>query len=381
MIRTYVRAAVAAAGIALCTAVALPQTPETPPPAPKKPALAIGDKAPPLSVGKWVQGEAVNQFEAGKCYVVDFWASWSTPCKRSIPHINDLQKKYPDIAMIGVACWEKEKDQSKVEPFVKEMGDKMTYRVATDSVPESAASTNDGAMSKAWMNAAQKAAPPVSFVVDKAGLLAWIGHPMDLDPVLEKVAAGKWDTLAEAKKLQAAGEIKSRLRAAETAILAKKWKEGLENLDAVIALNPALEKERIFRAQGSPGEPINVSRFRCMLGMKDWEKAYPYCSKLIESYKDDDQILNALAWYIVDPEEPIEKKDLEVARKAAARAYELKPESYEIIDTYALVVFEAGEIDKAIELQEKAVALAKGKQFEKDVNDRLAKFKKAKSPQ
>src|SRR6185436_19563121 len=34
--------------------------------------LKIGDPAPKLQTGKWVQGDAVKEFQAGKAYIVEF---------------------------------------------------------------------------------------------------------------------------------------------------------------------------------------------------------------------------------------------------------------------------------------------------------------------
>ena len=48
-------------------------------------------------------------------------------------------------SFIGVDVWEH--DTSKVKPFVAEMGDKMDYRVALDSVPEKGKAM-DGVMAK-----------------------------------------------------------------------------------------------------------------------------------------------------------------------------------------------------------------------------------------
>ncbi len=81
------------------------------------------------------------KFEAGKIYIVEFWATWCEPCKEKIPHLTDMQKQYPNMAFIGMDCLEK--DPFKVPDFVKSMGDKMDYHVAMDDAM--------GSIYKTWM--------------------------------------------------------------------------------------------------------------------------------------------------------------------------------------------------------------------------------------
>src|SRR5262249_55752858 len=76
-------------------------------------SLGIGDPAPKLEVKSFVKGEPVKEFEPGKNYVVEFWATWCGPCKATIPHLTELQKKHPEVAFIGVSIWEE--DQSGVK--------------------------------------------------------------------------------------------------------------------------------------------------------------------------------------------------------------------------------------------------------------------------
>ena len=97
-----------------------------------EPTLKVGEPAPKLQIGKWAQGEPVKELQKGKAYIVEFWATWCGPCRVSIPHLNEIHNRYKSkgLIVIGQDAWEK--DESLVAPFIKKMGDKMTYRVALD---------------------------------------------------------------------------------------------------------------------------------------------------------------------------------------------------------------------------------------------------------
>jgi hypothetical protein len=68
-----------------------------------------------------------------------------------------------------------EKDDKVVPGFVRKMGPKMTYRVALDDK-----SVERGFMATKWLKAAGQNGIPCAFVVNKAGKIAYIGHPMRL---------------------------------------------------------------------------------------------------------------------------------------------------------------------------------------------------------
>lgn len=141
--------------------------------------------APPLKVAKWIKGDPV-ELEKGKgknVYVVEFWATWCPPCRKSIPHLSEIAKKYRDrgLVIIGVTA---EKDTDLIAEFVKNQGDSMDYVVAQDDENETF---------KRYMTAFGQNGIPHAFVVDKEGRIAWHGHPMaGLETVIERVLSGTY---------------------------------------------------------------------------------------------------------------------------------------------------------------------------------------------
>jgi len=150
--------------------------------------LNIGDAAPPLQVREWIKGEPVQEFEKGRVYVVEFWATWCAPCKAAMPHLSTLASKYKDsITVLGIDIMElKTTSFKRVKAVVDSLGDRMNYRVAAE---------DSNFMETGWLEASgeRNKGIPSSFVVNAEGRLAWIGHPKDLDIVLPKIVNNTWD--------------------------------------------------------------------------------------------------------------------------------------------------------------------------------------------
>lgn len=138
----------------------------------------FGDAAYPLVGLTWIKGSPVT-IAPGKVYVVEFWATWCPPCRRSIPHLTELAKKYAGrVVFVGIS----DEDVATVKPFVVARGDEMVYNVAVDTA---------GKVVDGYMTALGQTGIPTAFVVDAAGKIVWIGHPMDnLGDVLDNVLAG-----------------------------------------------------------------------------------------------------------------------------------------------------------------------------------------------
>lgn len=290
-------------------------------------ALNIGDPAPKLTVSKWVKGEPVTQLEPGKIYVVEFWATWCGPCIKAIPHVTEMQAKYRDkgVVMIGTSIWERDAAQAKVEPFVAKMAEKMEYRVAMDDRSDG----GKGVMAADWMAAAERDGIPCTFIIDRSGIVAWIGHPMKMEKALTQIIDGTFDVAAQRKRDEIAQEGNK---------LVRKFAE-------------LMRKD------------------------KNYEEAYKVAKQVGEHPEADSNNLNAIAWMIATTTET-EHRDLDLALTYAERAAKLDEREAGTLDTLAKIHFEKGNVAKAVEIQTEAVNKAEP-EMKESLTKTLDEYKKA----
>lgn len=153
--------------------------------------LKPGDTPPSMKIEKWFNGTPVNRFEEGKVYVVEFFASWCQPCRKSIPHLNKLQGEFKDqLVVIGLAASESEPNSTRLERLLTAKKDILTYRVAY---------TSDEKTFKDWNWGARNTGLPWAFIIDKKGKLAWFGQPFQsrFEPVLRAVLNGSYMPASE----------------------------------------------------------------------------------------------------------------------------------------------------------------------------------------
>lgn len=84
----------------------------------------VGHSAPSLDVEKWLTGQPDT---SGKFVLIDVWATWCGPCRRTIPTLNAFQTEFSDrLVVIGVS--------DEPEDIVRQMkAPTIDYSVAIDT--------------------------------------------------------------------------------------------------------------------------------------------------------------------------------------------------------------------------------------------------------
>lgn len=327
----------------------------------KKSRLGVGDAAPTLEGIKWLKGEPVSGYQAGQVYVLDMWATWCGPCVASIPHINEMHAKLKDkgVNVVGIAIWPR-KGMKPTKDFVEGKGEKMSYRIAEDV---------NNQIAESFMKPASQNGIPAVFVVDQKGKIAWIGHPMDgLDAVVDEVVKGDFNPEAFAKKQAEAQEKSKKYEDAfEAAIGSSDYAKGLTAAEDLLKLDPKKYAQ------------VGVYKYIALVKTGKKDDAKVFGATLIASKDADANLMNYLAWSIVNPEGEFGEgeRDADLAVAAATRGVELTNwKEPAVMDTLARAHFVKGDFDKAIEVQTKAVELA-DEDMKQDLQSSLEEFKTA----
>jgi len=153
--------------------------PEPAPESPSEPAPAAGaihakpflnQAAPELVVEKWLTNPPETQ---DKFRLVTFWATWSPACRRGIPRLNEIHRKYGEkVAVIGLSVEPEEQVRELVNP-------KLEYASAIDT-------------RKRMIQVVEVTAIPHSLLIDPQGIVRFEGMPHTItDEALEKILAGE----------------------------------------------------------------------------------------------------------------------------------------------------------------------------------------------
>jgi len=320
--------------------------------------LTVGSQAPVLNIETWFSDregefEHTTEFEPGKIYLIDFWATWSLVSHPWMAKYASLQDHYFDdgLQIIRVSDEDEDSVGNFLELDVK--GDVETiyaewtlgYCVTTDP---------DRSVHEDYMAAAQQVKVPVVFIVGRTGLIEWIGDPSMMQEPLQQIVVGQWDReafrvkmLATQKMQKMAGEVRQLVQ------------QG--NAEGALRLIEEM-------MPGTPDSQIRTEMAELRLEIllaNDGPNLAEAFKEVAQRRAEDSYKLNEMAWGIVTREQggiKIAPDLLEIATETARRGVELARKKGDqgqlvddhlgaILDTYAHLVFLQGDLEKALEIQ------------------------------
>ena len=326
-------------------------------------SLNIGDTPPTLQIGNWLKGEPIQKFEKGKVYVIELWATWCGPCIASMPHLSALANQYKGkVIFLGIDVKERKTTSlEKVKSFVDSLGSQMDYSVATD---------NNNYIVQNWLSASGEQGIPKTFVVDANTILAWIGHPSELDKVLPEIVNNNWDLKKELYKKRVNNYLEKMDDSVNTILQGYKYIGDYNNNDyighpdsALIMIKKIIEKEP--RLKYAP--LIAFQTFRALL-KTNMQKAYEYGKVAIVTTTYDEPAYHLIIGTIESYSDKL-KLTKEIYRLGAETYQEkikhiIYPEKTDIYKYYSEMAtwyWRAGNKSEAIRAQRKAIENLKSK--------------------
>jgi len=265
----------------------------------QKDLLDIGAQPPHLAVIKWLNGTPIKQFEKGHVYVIEFTATWCPPCRKAIPHLSKLAKKYQGkIDIISIYTMEENSKNipsdlsyiKNVETLLEAMKAKINYTVAVD--------TPSNRCAELWLKANGSTGIPKVFVIDQTGHIVWIGQPWDLDQIIALTLAKEINPELEKHKQQ-------QFRKVLHDISAKS--EGSESSNALISIDSLIksypEREHLYSL-----------KFKILCQIDEY-KAYTLLQWMLNNLQDFDW-LHMVHDTWASQKQPNYKLALEVANRA-----------------------------------------------------------------
>jgi len=126
-------------------------------------AAGKGSPAPDFTLKKIDGGELQLSSLRGKAVIVDFWDTWCPPCRKAMPHLQELSVTYSDdLVIVGVALGRE--GEAKVRSFVQNHG--ITFEMVMFNNDQKLIDSFGGIQSI-----------PTTFLIDADGIIRekWVG--------------------------------------------------------------------------------------------------------------------------------------------------------------------------------------------------------------
>ncbi|MBN2616620.1 MAG: TlpA family protein disulfide reductase [Bacteroidales bacterium] len=131
--------------------------------------IKVGERAPEIHITNWIKNVPADQELNNKYIVLEFWATWCGPCIAAVPHMNKLQQEFhpKDLYYLSMT----DESAAQIERTLKRIH--FSSIVVTDTTTQTQINFGDGVKGLE--------AFPLTVLINKNGIIEWIGEPQKLD--------------------------------------------------------------------------------------------------------------------------------------------------------------------------------------------------------
>jgi cytochrome c biogenesis protein CcmG, thiol:disulfide interchange protein DsbE len=135
--------------------------------------VGVGDTAPNFTITTNAGDQVTPRNFGGKVLVLNFWASWCTPCVEEAPSLNEFAKTFKDsgVVVLGVSV---DRNEQAYQNFVKRFGvsyptardpqQNLSYRYGTYKIPESYIINRDGKVARKYAGLPERDGHAISWM-------------------------------------------------------------------------------------------------------------------------------------------------------------------------------------------------------------------------
>ena len=129
--------------------------------------IRVGQRAPNFQLRSLDNENIALSDYRGQVVVLDFWASWCTPCKSTMPGLESMARTLaPDVVLVGVSL-----DQSAT---------KASDYLSANNYDAIVALYGSYAAAVDVFNMYGGGGIPKTYVIDREGIIRYVGHPASL---------------------------------------------------------------------------------------------------------------------------------------------------------------------------------------------------------
>jgi len=280
----------------------------------------------------------------------------------TIPHLSLLQKTFAKkgLVVIGVST----ENAAEINAFTAKQKD-MEYSVAADDNQKTYTEYMKG-----------QEGIPLAFLIDRDGRIAWIGHPLIMENVLEQVLEGKYD-------LNKNIELSKLMKKLNVELEQQNVNGALKIIDKILAINPgniqvASMKIYIFFKKNEKDKALAMTeeqikkhpdvfgfysmKIRILKSMNKEQEISRTYDQIINNLSDKTEALNVLVKELIHPKNGVVQ--LANALKVAEGTYFKGKFTKDInrataADNLARCYYLIGRADKAVEMELNVIPLVK----------------------